>query len=69
MHDSMQSADGFESFHRVSESRLRHALVARYGPGGLYSAGIGEPHERVALTEMTLACVFTPPLEGSEEAV
>jgi len=37
-------------------------------PGGLYSAGIGEPHEIVALSEMTLACVFTPPLEGSEEA-
>ena len=37
-------------------------------PGGLYSAGIGEPHEIEALTEMTLACVFTPPLEGTEEA-
>lgn len=38
------------------------------GPGGLYSAGVGEPHEIVALSEMTLACVFTPPLEGTEEA-
>ena len=37
-------------------------------PGGLYSAGIGEPHEIVALSEMTLACVFTPALDGSEEA-
>ena len=37
-------------------------------PGGLYSAGIGDPHEIVALSEMTLACVFTPPLEGTEEA-
>ena len=38
------------------------------GPGGLYSAGIGEPHEIVALSEMTLACVFTPALLGTEEA-
>lgn len=37
-------------------------------PGGLYSAGIGEPHEIVALTEMTLVCIFNPPLEGTEEA-
>jgi len=37
-------------------------------PGRLYSAGIGEPHEIVALTQMTLACVFTPPLKGTEEA-
>ncbi|MGD2059774.1 MAG: ectoine synthase [Acidimicrobiia bacterium] len=37
-------------------------------PGGLYSAGVGEPHEIVARTEMTLACIFTPPLEGTEEA-
>ncbi|HXV71720.1 MAG TPA: ectoine synthase [Acidimicrobiia bacterium] len=37
-------------------------------PGGIYSAGIGEPHEIVAITEMTLACVFDPPLKGSEEA-
>ena len=37
-------------------------------PGGLYSAGIGEPHEIVAITRMTLACIFTPPLQGAEEA-
>ncbi|HEU4318844.1 MAG TPA: ectoine synthase [Acidimicrobiia bacterium] len=37
-------------------------------PGGLYSAGIGEPHEIVALSEMTLACVFSPALNGTEEA-
>jgi L-ectoine synthase len=37
-------------------------------PGGLYSAGVGEPHEIVAITEMRLACVFTPPLQGTEEA-
>lgn len=37
-------------------------------PGSLYSAGIGEPHEIVASTEMTLACVFNPPLQGAEEA-
>jgi L-ectoine synthase len=37
-------------------------------PGGLYSAGIGELHEIVALEEMTLACIFNPPLEGTEEA-
>ena len=36
--------------------------------GSLYSAGIGEPHEVVATTEMTLVCVFDPPLEGTEEA-
>ena len=32
MHDSTQSADSFEVFHRAAETRLRHALVARYGP-------------------------------------
>lgn len=37
-------------------------------PGSLYSAGIGEPHEVIAETEMTLVCVFDPPLEGTEEA-
>lgn len=37
-------------------------------PGSLYSAGIGEPHEVVAETDMTLVCVFDPPLEGTEEA-
>jgi L-ectoine synthase len=37
-------------------------------PGGLDSAGTGELHEIVALSEMTLACVFTPPLDGTEEA-
>ena len=36
--------------------------------GTLYSAGIGEPHEVVAHTEMTLVCVFDPPLKGTEEA-
>ena len=36
--------------------------------GGLYSAGIGEPHEITALSEMTLVCIFTPPLDGTEEA-
>jgi hypothetical protein len=34
----------------------------------LYSAGIVEPHEVVALSEMTLVCVFTPALDGREEA-
>lgn len=37
-------------------------------PGSLYSAGIGEPHEVEALSQMTLACVFSPPLNGTEEA-
>lgn len=37
-------------------------------PGGLYSAGIGEPHRITTATEMRLLCVFTPPLAGSEEA-
>ena len=32
MNDSAQSARSFESFHRAAETRLRHALVARYGP-------------------------------------
>jgi L-ectoine synthase len=36
--------------------------------GSLYTAGIGAPHEVVADTEMTLVCVFDPPLEGTEEA-
>lgn len=36
--------------------------------GTLYSAGIGEAHEVVANTEMTLVCVFDPPLEGTEGA-
>lgn len=36
--------------------------------GSVYSAGVGEPHEVVANTEMTLVCVFDPPLEGTEEA-
>lgn len=36
--------------------------------GNVYSAGLGEPHEVVAHTEMTLVCVFDPPLEGTEEA-
>ena len=42
--------------------------VATLEPGGVYSAGVGEPHEIVAFTEMTLVCVFSPPLEGTEEA-
>lgn len=36
--------------------------------GSMYSAGIGEPHEVLAHTELTLVCVFDPPLEGTEEA-
>lgn len=51
---------------RVSD--LAAGEVTTLEPGGLYSAGIGEPHEIVALSAMTLACVFTPPLEGTEEA-
>jgi len=42
--------------------------VVTLNPGSVYSAGIGEPHEVVASTEMTLVCVFNPPLEGFEEA-
>ena len=42
--------------------------AARLGPGSLYSAGVGEEHRITAQTEMTLVCVFTPPLEGGEEA-
>ena len=37
-------------------------------PGRLYSAGIGAPHEVIAESDMTLVCVFDPPLEGTEEA-
>ena len=47
---------------------LRSGDTATLEPGGLYSASIAEPHEIVAHTEMTLACIFTPPLEGTEEA-
>lgn len=36
-------------------------------PGGLYSARIGEPYEIAPLTQMTLACVLTPPIEGTVE--
>lgn len=38
------------------------------GPGGLYSAGIAQPHIITANTPMRLVCVFDPPLQGTEEA-
>jgi L-ectoine synthase len=47
---------------------LTSGRTADLAPGGLYSAGIGEPHRIVTTTEMRLLCVFTPPLAGSEEA-
>jgi L-ectoine synthase len=42
--------------------------VVRLGPGGLYSAGIGEDHIITTDTEMKLVCIFSPPLAGDEEA-
>jgi len=41
---------------------------AELRPGGLYSVGIGEPHRVTTRSEMVLVCVFSPPLEGAEEA-
>lgn len=47
---------------------LSHGRAAELGPGSVYSAGIEEPHRITAATEMTLVCVFDPPLTGTEEA-
>ena len=47
---------------------LASGRVAELTPGGLYSAGVGEPHEISTRTEMLLVCIFTPPLIGREEA-
>jgi L-ectoine synthase len=42
--------------------------VVSITPGSLYSAGIGEAHVITAHTELKLVCVFTPALDGAEEA-
>lgn len=47
---------------------LASGRTASLAPGGLYSAGIGEPHRITTSTEMRLLCIFTPPLAGIEEA-
>jgi L-ectoine synthase len=47
---------------------LSSGRAASLSPGGLYSAGIGEPHRITTATEMRLLCIFTPPLAGTEEA-
>lgn len=47
---------------------LSSGRAAALSAGGLYSAGIGEPHRITTTTEMRLLCIFTPPLTGSEEA-
>jgi L-ectoine synthase len=37
-------------------------------PGSVYSAGMREEHILTCDTEMTFLCIFTPGLEGNEEA-
>lgn len=44
------------------------ADAAPLTPGTVYSAGIGEEHILSCDTEMTFLCIFTPGLEGREEA-
>lgn len=44
------------------------AEAVALAPGSVYSAGIGEEHILSCDTEMTFLCIFTPGLEGGEEA-
>jgi L-ectoine synthase len=47
---------------------LRKGRAVEFGPGSLYSAGIGEAHRITTRTQMVLVCVFSPPLAGDEVA-
>ena len=57
-----------ETVYCVSGEGQVEDLTSGLAPGGLYSAGIGEPHRFATATEMRLLCLFTPPLAGTEEA-
>ena len=61
--ETVYCVEGEGQIHDLAADR-----VVELTPGGLYSAGVREPHEISTRTEMRLVCIFTPPLTGREEA-